>query len=145
MNTSPAPSAPVASAPSAFVYGTLQVPSVLQRVLGRVPPGAPAVVHDFERRCIEGQCYPAIVTAPGQRATGRVLFALTVAEWALLDVYEGAMYTRQWVSAMLSEGTACPVQSYVLRSEYSHVLGPGDWSLAHFVEHDLEAFLAELE
>ncbi len=146
MNAHPAPSASIASVPSTFVYGTLQVPTVLERVLGRVPPSASAVLQGFERRSIEGQCYPAIITAPGRQVPGCVLYALTDAEWASLDVYEGAMYIRQWVSVALDDGPpSCRVQSYVLRAEYTHLLGAGAWSLTHFIEHDLNAFLAELE
>jgi gamma-glutamylcyclotransferase (GGCT)/AIG2-like uncharacterized protein YtfP len=146
MNDHPEPSSSTTSVPSAFVYGTLQVPIVLERVLGRVPPSASAVLHGFERRSIEGQCYPGIITAPGHQARGCVLLALTDAEWALLDDYEGDMYLRRWVSVALDDGSpAYRVQSYVLRAEYTHLLGAGGWSLTHFIEHDLEVFLADLE
>lgn len=40
---------------SAFVYGTLMYPQVLQALISRVPRMEPAVIHGYRRHCIRGQ------------------------------------------------------------------------------------------
>ncbi len=40
---------------SAFVYGTLQYPQVLQALISRVPRMEPAVIRGYQRHSIRGQ------------------------------------------------------------------------------------------
>lgn len=134
-----------ASAPALFAYGTLQLPVVLERVLGHVPTLAPAVLHGFARRCVRGQRYPAIVERAAEHVEGSVLFGLGPNDWRKLDTYEGNLYSREAVTVMLDDGSALPAQTYVLAPTSLHVLGRDVWSLARFIEQDLAAFLAELD
>lgn len=137
-------SVPVA-ATALFVYGTLQLPAVLDRVLGRVPSLTPGVLRGFVRRRVEGQRYPAIVEQTHEHVAGAVLSGLTNHEWPRLDAYEGRLYTRKAVTVLLEDGSTCDAQTYVLDSASLHLLSEDPWSLPRFVEHDLTAFLTELD
>jgi gamma-glutamylcyclotransferase (GGCT)/AIG2-like uncharacterized protein YtfP len=145
---SPAPAELAATAGfdtcAAFVYGTLQVPAVLERVLGRVPPLRPAELRHYRRGHVSRQRYPAVVPSPNDCVTGSVLSELRETDWQSLDAYEGSLYARQAVVVTV-DGLAWTVQSYVLRPEHAHLFDEQPWSLERFVERDLLAFLAELD
>lgn len=129
---------------TAFVYGTLQVPAVLERVLGRVPPLRPAELRHYRRRRVSRECYPAVVPTLNETVLGSVLYELRETDWQSLDAYEGSLYTREHV-AVAVDGQTRTVQCYVLRPEYAHLLGDEAWSLEQFVERELAVFLAELD
>jgi gamma-glutamylcyclotransferase (GGCT)/AIG2-like uncharacterized protein YtfP len=129
----------------AFVYGTLQVPTVLERVLGRVPRMTVAQLQDYQRGRVSGQSYPAIVAAYGESVTGSVLFDLNDAEWSLLDAYEGELYARHKITVTIDNQQPREADGYVLRPEHSHLFDPTPWSLERFVDHDLATFLNELD
>lgn len=138
---------PVLAAPvqgAAFVYGTLQVPAVLQRVLGRVPPLRSAELRHYRRRHVSRQRYPAVVPSPNESVVGSLLYDLRETDWPLLDAYEGSLYAREHVAVTVS-GQTHDVQCYVLRPEYAHLLDEQAWSLEQFVERDLVGFLEKLD
>lgn len=122
-----------------FVYGTLQVPQVVQAVLQRLPRSQPAVLSGYRCGLMAGQCYPGIVAAPGQRVRGRLLVALTWAELCRLDVYEGDEYQRVEVCVELSDeraeaGARAPArqiraQAYVVKPQLSSRVtsAPFEW------------------
>lgn len=124
----------------AFVYGTLQVPQVLERVLGRVPEMLPAVLHHYQRGRVVGQSYPTIVASPYARVDGVVLF-VGAEDWPRLDHYEGELYVRRGVTVTLADQQTCQAACYVLGSGYGHLFDPTPWSLEGFVERDLTTFL----
>jgi len=78
-----------------FVYGTLQYPSVLAAVLGRVPAMTPGRVAGWRAAALPGRVYPGLVPAPGRGASGQVLAGLTAGEWRRLDEFEGDAYERR--------------------------------------------------
>ncbi len=91
---------------SLFVYGTLSDPDLLAAVIGRrvdrrhllaaVAPGFRAV-HYPQR------VYPALVRAPGGRATGLLVLNLTPFERDVLDAFEGAEYRRGIVPVIFDD------------------------------------------
>jgi hypothetical protein len=99
------------------------------------------VLHDFRRRGVAGEHYPAIVDCPGDRVTGLVYAGLTPRALRLLDAFEGEMYQRRPVEVRTDSGCRL-AHSYVLRTEYLHALGPEPWSLEAFRAGGLEQFLA---
>lgn len=142
-------------ATTAFVYGTLQLPEVLQRVLGRVPEMTSARLLEHRRGRITGEHYPAVIAAPGHHVDGYVLFGVSDAEWRLLDVYEGELYERKLVSITFDgnnadsggiDGTTVGrANTYVLAAHAGARFDPTAWSLAEFVERHLADFLRELD
>src|SRR3954470_18740888 len=75
-----------------FAYGTLTFGAVVEALLGRRPPVAPAVVPGWRAARRPGRPYPGLVPAPGGQAAGLLLFGLTPPEWAVLDSWEGDPY-----------------------------------------------------
>lgn len=78
-----------------FVYGTLQIPEVQQRVFGRVTAGMPDALDGWRKAqiTIEGNVYPIAVIDGGGAIDGRVL-EVTPAELEAMDRYEGDEYRR---------------------------------------------------
>lgn len=96
-----------------FVYGTLCVPAVLKRVLGRECNDLTfqdAILPGYTRHCVKGEDYPAIVD---RRATDTILghqleeeenitrgtfvSGLTIMDVRALDIFEGDEYKRRKV------------------------------------------------
>lgn len=138
-------SSPGSAATHAFAYGTLQVPEVLSRVLGRVPKLAQAQLADYRRGRVLGQSYPAVVAAHGSCVEGAVLFDLRDDEWRRLDAYEGELYERHMVAVTCNSAQTWTASCYVLRPHYARLFDPAPWSLSEFVERDLATFLHDLD
>lgn len=65
---------------TAFVYGTLMAPEVLNLLIKRVPPHKPAKLSGFSRYRVKGQVFPAIVpAAPSSQVSGLVMDILASA------------------------------------------------------------------
>lgn len=115
-----------------FVYGTLSDPDLLAAVLGRrvdrqhmlvaVAPGFRAV-HYPQR------VYPALVRAPGGRASGLLILHLTAFERDVLDAFEGAEYRREIVPVIF-DNELHEADAYVPAVAVA-ADGPS-WSLAHW-------------
>jgi hypothetical protein len=89
-----------------FGYGTLSDPDLLAGVLGRPLVAAnilAAVAPGFRIAYYPGRVYPALLVAPGGRAEGLLLLDVTRFERDVLDIYEGAEYRRDIVSAIVDE------------------------------------------
>lgn len=56
---------------SAFVYGTLMAPEVVQTLIRRVPPMRSATLHGYTRYRVKGEVFPAIVPDPVPEAVVR--------------------------------------------------------------------------
>ncbi|KAJ7650219.1 hypothetical protein FB45DRAFT_887303 [Roridomyces roridus] len=113
---------------SAFFYGTLMHPKILQRVIGN--DGAhlqicPAVLLQYTRHCVKDADYPGILPYSSSRAffshdisreecsvRGTLVTGLTAADLAYLDLFEGSEYTREQASVH-------PLSSLLPLSEYS--------------------------
>lgn len=130
---------------TAFVYGTLQLPEVLTRVLGRVPEMVPARLHDHRRGRLTGERYPAVIAAPGAHVEGCALLGLSDAEWRLLDVYEGDLYERRLATVTFAGNIVGRAHTYALATHAATHFDPSDWSLSEFVERHLADFLRELD
>jgi len=127
----------------AFVYGTLQVPAILERVLERVPTLLQASLRGYQRGRLAGQVYPAIIPAADALTVGHLLVGLRDDEWPLLDAYEGQLYERHNVTVICTDEVARGATCYVLRPEYADLFDPTPWSLETFVVRDLAAFLRD--
>ena len=99
-----------------FVYGTLQHPPLLARLLGRVPTMTPARLPGHRAAPLTGRVYPGLVVDRAGEAGGRI-FDATEAEVTILDAFEGSEYRRTDVVASTDAG-AVPCQAWLLE-------GPG--------------------
>ncbi|TKY74616.1 AIG2 protein [Spatholobus suberectus] len=86
-----------------FVYGSLLADEVVHTLLKRVPPTAPAILHDYHRFKIKGRVYPAILPVQNNKVTGRVLLGISGVELDILDGFEDVEYTRSDVEVFLMD------------------------------------------
>ena len=116
-----------------FVYGSLRFPEILDALLGRVPPLAPAAVPGFRVRALPGVTYPGMVADPDSTAEGVLITGLSDDEQRLLDEFEDELYEPALLPLADGSGLA---RAYVWRGETE----PYDWDPACFAEHHLTAF-----
>ncbi|MBA54710.1 MAG: hypothetical protein CMK89_09665 [Pseudomonadales bacterium] len=84
-----------------FAYGTLQLPEVMERLLGRTVQGTPAVLEDFRSGLVARANFPGIVPQVGETVIGTRLTGFTQDDLRALDRYEGELYRRIRVSVRL--------------------------------------------
>ncbi|MEY4722580.1 MAG: hypothetical protein RLZZ324_93 [Candidatus Parcubacteria bacterium] len=78
-----------------FAYGTLNDPSVQERLFGRVITGAADTLDGYHTDSVttDGETYLAAVPRAGASIEGRVL-DFTFGDLAAADAYEGEEYDR---------------------------------------------------
>jgi hypothetical protein len=117
-----------------FAYGTLQFPPVLDALLGRLPPLAPAAAPGWRAAPLVGRPYPGLVRDADATAVGAVLTGLTDEEWTLLDAFEGEFYRL----AVVDVGTGVATSTYTWLSAAAVL--PGIWDRDRFAAQGLAAF-----
>ncbi|XP_014631621.1 AIG2-like protein C-like isoform X1 [Glycine max] len=96
-----------------FVYGSLLADEVVHTLLKRVPPTAPAILHDYHRFKIKGRVYPAILPVQNNKVYGRVLLGISGVELDILDEFEDVEYTRTDVEVSLKEWKQVHMNDFV--------------------------------
>lgn len=127
-----------------FAYGTLAAGAVMQALLGRLPPAAPARLEGYARYRLRGRVYPGIVAEPGAHTEGVVYEGLDSASLALLDRFEGSLYRRESLRVRSAAGIRLAAETYVVADSQRHALSGEPWSLERFVESDLAEYLRAL-
>lgn len=129
-----------------FVYGTLLVPKIWERVAG-VPGLAsrPARLRGHLLRRVRGAVYPGIVPAPEAAAeapvAGRVYFEVPDAALARLDSYEDDFYYRAEVRPEIPGLGDVAADAFLVRPEKAgEILSSEGWSLEWFEGHGLDGF-----
>lgn len=147
-----------------FVYGSLQIPRVLERLLRRVPSQiSPATLLPdtsksivYRRLPLRHVTYPVLIRERGTDADayplvdGVVINDLSSEEYAILDAFEGDQYQRDVVSVRLrhSGKTLRDVWTYVFpessaKRHASVIVRGEEWCLDRFQREHLDAFLRE--
>jgi len=90
---------------TAFFYGTLMVPQVLQRVTN-LPSIAhlkiyPAILPDHSRHHVRYADYPGMIAHPGSSVRGTYVVGLSDRDVGRLDTFEGSQYVRVKVQVWL--------------------------------------------
>jgi len=101
-----------------FFYGTLMDADVLAAVVGRRIGSArfrDATLDGFRRVYRLGAWYPILLDDPGGRVEGVVVSALTVADAARLDSFEGSEYRRATRTVAVSGEGAVEAEVYLTR------------------------------
>jgi gamma-glutamylcyclotransferase (GGCT)/AIG2-like uncharacterized protein YtfP len=117
-----------------FAYGTLLIPEIIARVIGRVPPSNEARLFGYRRVKVRGEVFPAVFVDPAAEVSGRIYRGIDPQELELLDDYEGDLYRRDAVGVLVDgqlEATEC------------YVLGPGREQHLSSEAWDLECFIAQ--
>ena len=127
-----------------FCYGTLMVPAVWLKVIGREVEAADAVLHGFVRRRVRGRCYPGLSPKPGGQAQGLLYSGLSARDFGRLDRYEGSEYRRLLLPVSLQSGKRERAWCFVTRKACRGALCRDGWSLQEFVGTHLGAYLRAL-
>lgn len=123
-----------------FVYGTLQIPAIMQAVTGRHYAERPAVLAGYAAWSLRDAAYPGLCLAAGHRAPGLVLNGLDARVLRRLDRHEGDEYRRLPVWVRLNGGGLVRAQTYVLCSRERTRVRRQLWSLARFKAHELAGY-----
>lgn len=125
-----------------FAYGTLEVPELMAALVGRRPPGQPAVLEGYARFLVRGQVYPGIVASPGSSTDGILYDAVDEPTLALLDRFEGPLYERRRLRVRAAGDARLPAQAYVVPEHRSRWLSTEPWNRSLFVERHLSEYVA---
>eukprot|EP00882_Tetradesmus_deserticola_P009645 GHRQ01010183.1.p1 GENE.GHRQ01010183.1~~GHRQ01010183.1.p1 ORF type:complete len:164 (+),score=28.61 GHRQ01010183.1:245-736(+) len=129
---------------TAFVYGTLMAPEVLQLLIKRVPKSRAATLNGYARYRVKEQVFPAIIPAKSSsKVTGMVLMELSRSELDILDVYESEEYYRAAVEPEVEDGTKVPADVYIWKDEHKHKLD-GEWSYDEWRQLHLHRWVERL-
>ena len=116
-----------------FVYGTLMCEDIFEQVAGSSPRAQKATLKDFRRFAIKNEHYPGVINQQGSQVEGLVYDDVSERSWALLDRFEGDMYSRQEVNVHLDNGNTMDAFVYVVKPEYTHLMENSDWSYDRFL------------
>ncbi len=126
-----------------FVYGSLQVPKVLEVVIGRPIEGKPASAPGFRRFVMKGYSFPGMIPEAEASTGGRLIEGLTEEDLERLDHFEGEPYLRQKIRVLLDGNAPSEAWAYVIPAEETGFITDLEWDLQKFIDNDLEVFLGE--
>ena len=124
-----------------FVYGTLEFPQVVKKLLGITLLGEYAELPGFERFLLVGRNYPGIISNSAARVDGLLYRGLTPKHFKLLDRYEDVFYERRKVVVETSRGQTVTAWAYIVPLRYKHELSNKPWDREYFTSTHLKRFL----
>jgi len=126
-----------------FAYGTLQLPEVMIRVVGRTFLSEPALLEGYARLCIRGETFPGLIEAPGRRTRGSLYAGIDPSALERLDRFEDDFYERREVRVRTNDGEDRAAETYVVPKAMAHVLSQEPWDETQFRSKHLSAFLSD--
>lgn len=125
-----------------FAYGTLMIPEIWERVVGREFRRQEASVRGMAVYRAAGELFPVMVASGDEViAAGIVYFDLPADVVAMLDEYESDFYERVDVTATLDDGGSVSAETYLLPSGRRSFATDEPWNLAWFRNEALERYL----
>lgn len=124
-----------------FCYGTLQIPEVIQAVIGRHPRGCLAEIHGYGAFEVRQAEYPGLRPARGRITGGRVYFGLSASELTILDRFEGRLYRRRRLAVRTCDGRRRCVWVYVVKPARRRCLAPRSWNRHEFRRRRYRRFM----
>ncbi len=125
-----------------FVYGSLMLEPVWDRLVRRTYVKRPARLHGFTRRRVRNDVYPVIFPSlPAEWVDGQVYLYVGDDDLKRLDSFEGEFYDRQSHTVTVAGFEKIAAGVYVLREEYLHMTDDFAWDPQWFAEEGLALFL----
>lgn len=124
-----------------FCYGTLQIPAVLEAVIGRSLDGGRARLSGFAAYRVRGEVYPGIARTTGGTTPGRLYRKVSPSELAVLDRFEGALYRRTGRVVTTPDGRRVRAWVYRVASGREAMLTRTPWRLREFMHGDYQRFM----
>jgi gamma-glutamylcyclotransferase (GGCT)/AIG2-like uncharacterized protein YtfP len=125
-----------------FSYGTLQLPEVMQALIGHALLSVEGKAFGYARFCFSNRIYPGMVACAGALTAGRVYTGITARIWTILDQFEDPVYERELIEICRSDGTKMRAQAYILTFDQRHLLSSELWEVETFVETHLEGYVS---
>lgn len=124
-----------------FCFGTLQIPAVLEAVIGRRLHGARAFLHGYTTLQVRGAEYPGLCSAPGRKTPGRLYSDVTPKELDVLDRFEGRLYRRRYQIVSKSNGQRTQAWAYMIAAGRKNQLTKMPWRLDRFIRTKYPCFM----
>jgi gamma-glutamylcyclotransferase (GGCT)/AIG2-like uncharacterized protein YtfP len=124
-----------------FCYGTLQIPVVLEAVIGRRIRGTDAFLPNFAPFQVRQAEYPALVRAPGDCVRGRLYQDVTPPEFAILDRFEGRLYRRRRQVVLMNTGLRVQAWAYMVAPGREKQVTGSPWCLERFMRTEFPRFM----
>jgi gamma-glutamylcyclotransferase (GGCT)/AIG2-like uncharacterized protein YtfP len=124
-----------------FCYGSLQFPTVIEAVVGRRFRGRRADLDGYAAFEVRRAEYPGIRRCPGRRTPGQVYFDLTATELAILDRFEGRLYTRRRLAVRTRDGRRRGAWVFVVRPLRTRRLSAALWDPRVFRQRRFRRFM----
>ena len=141
MTTATTPTANPAPCHGLFCFGTLQIPTVLEAVIGRRLQGARAFLHGYIALQVCGAEYPGLHRAPGQKTPGRLYRDVTPQELDVLDRFEGPLYRRRYQFVSKNNGQRTQAWTYMMAAGRQNQLTKTPWHLDRFMRTEYPRFM----
>lgn len=124
-----------------FCYGTLQVPAVMQAVIGRPLRGVDAALPGFGAFQVLRAEYPGLLPSRSQTTRGILYGDLARDELAVLDRFEGPLYRRRHQIVRLADGRRVQAWTYMVRPGHYRQLTAVPWRLERFMRSQYPRFM----
>jgi gamma-glutamylcyclotransferase (GGCT)/AIG2-like uncharacterized protein YtfP len=123
-----------------FAYGTLMDPEIMAQVSGSVCRSETATLHQYVRKKVRGEVYPAIIEQQGSSVDGVVYFDVSEAACERLDTFEGSLYVRTETAVICNNGECVKAYAYVIKAGHGHQLSGADWNYEKFLANHKQLF-----
>ena len=124
-----------------FVYGTLEYPQVVYKLLGTELRGEPAVLNGYARYLLVNRPYPGVIRQPEAQVDGVLYHGVTPKYLRLLDRYEDEIYERKQVKVIDSRGQNVDAWVYLIPLRFRKELTGRPWNRDFFSHHHLKRFV----
>lgn len=124
-----------------FCYGTLQIPAVLEAVIGHRLQGMRTVLPGYAACQIRRAEYPGLVRSPGDKTSGRLYSHVTRLELDVLDRFEGRLYRRQHKIVIKASGQRTQAWVYMVAPGKNKQVTKRPWHLDRFMRTDYHRFM----
>jgi len=124
-----------------FVYGTLEYPQLVKKLLGISLVGEHATLSGFERFLLVNRNYPGIIRNPAARVDEILYHGVTAKYFNSLDRYDDEFYERRRVVVETSRSQSVTVWAYIIPLRYKRELSNKAWSREMFSSTQLKRFL----
>lgn len=124
-----------------FCYGTLQIPAVLEAVIGHRLGGIRAVLPGYAACQVRRAEYPGLIRSPGNKTSGRLYRHVTPAELTVLDRFEGHLYHRRHHVVVSDSGRRIQAWVYMVAPGRQKQVSARPWQLERFMRTDYKRFM----
>lgn len=124
-----------------FCYGTLQIPAVLEAVIGRPLHGVRAYLPEYAPFQVRQAEYPGLVRSPGKVTPGSLYRDVTTAEIEILDRFEGRLYRRRNQVVVMENGLRIQAWVYMVAAGRDKQVTATPWRLERFLRTEYPRFM----